>query len=110
VAAGHDGVARELADRLRQDGHHVECHDFAHLVPGGWGRRLRAAYRRQLEIAPSSWGWLLRALQRSRLLAALVSMLAASSRQRLLDVSTGHTGAGSAQAAGTLAGPAGGVF
>jgi processive 1,2-diacylglycerol beta-glucosyltransferase len=82
VAAGHDGVARELAARLRSAGHSVDCHDFVQLVPGG--RRLRSAYRRQLEVAPSSWEWLLRALQRWRWLATLVAILASSSRRRLL--------------------------
>jgi UDP-N-acetylglucosamine:LPS N-acetylglucosamine transferase len=86
VAAGHDGVARELAARLDAAGHSVDCHDFVHLVPGGWGRRFRAAYRQQLEIAPRSWEWLLRALQRWRVLSALVVVLASSSRRRLLAV------------------------
>ncbi|GAB3899513.1 hypothetical protein GCM10029964_085550 [Kibdelosporangium lantanae] len=84
VAAGHDGVARELADRLRALGHPVDCHDFVHLIPGGWGRRLRAAYRTQLEIAPTSWEWLLRALHRWRPLATLVTFLATASHRRVL--------------------------
>ncbi|MEV4314964.1 glycosyltransferase [Actinocrispum sp. NPDC049592] len=84
VAAGHDGFARELACRLRAAGHQVECHDFVHLIPGGWGRRLRAAYRRQLEVVPRSWGWLLGWLQHSRVLSNAIGRLSASSRSRLL--------------------------
>lgn len=84
VAAGHDGAARELARRLRAAGHTVDCHDFVELVPGGWGRRLRAAYRRQLDLAPGSWDWLLRVLQRRPVLTALIGWLAGASRRRLL--------------------------
>jgi processive 1,2-diacylglycerol beta-glucosyltransferase len=84
VAAGHDGVARELATRLGAAGHDVKSHDFVHLVPGKWGLRFRAAYRQQLEIAPSSWDFLLRALQRWPLFARLVTVLASSSRRRVL--------------------------
>jgi processive 1,2-diacylglycerol beta-glucosyltransferase len=82
VAAGHDGVARELAARLGAAGSAVDCHDFVQLVPGG--KRFRAAYRQQLAIAPNSWGWLLRTLQRWRVLSSFVGLLASSSRRRLL--------------------------
>ncbi|MGH3622384.1 MAG: glycosyltransferase [Sciscionella sp.] len=85
VAAGHDGAARELARRLRAAGYSVDCHDFVQLIPGSWGRRLREAYRRQLEVAPRSWDWLLRALQRWPTLAALTGWLAGSCERRLLD-------------------------
>jgi processive 1,2-diacylglycerol beta-glucosyltransferase len=84
VAAGHDGAARALAARLRQAGHTVECHDFVDLVPGGWGHRLRSAYRRQLAVAPGTWGWLLGTLQRWRLLADAVAALASCGQRRLL--------------------------
>lgn len=83
VAAGHDGVAIELARRLRVLGCTVELLDFVDLVPGGWGRRLREAYRTQLNVAPRSWDWLLRVTQRFPVLAAVVGALTGCTRRRL---------------------------
>lgn len=59
MGAGHDGVARELARRLRAVGYTVDIYDLVTLLPFGLGRLLQATYRRQLALAPSSWQWLL---------------------------------------------------
>jgi UDP-N-acetylglucosamine:LPS N-acetylglucosamine transferase len=75
IGAGHDGAARELADRLRVDGFEVTCHDFLDMLPAGLGRMLRAGYARQLAVAPRSWGWLLDALQSHDALAGLATHL-----------------------------------
>lgn len=83
LGAGHDGSAHEIARRLRGIGHHVEVHDFLDLLPFGWGRRVRDAYRKQLAIAPGSWEWLLTMLSRRPGMAALAVWLAARSGRAL---------------------------
>lgn len=77
LGAGHDGAAREIGRRLTEAGHDVTCHDFLDLLPWGIGRRVREAYRKQLDIAPGSWEWLLNTLQRRRSMSALTIWLAA---------------------------------
>jgi UDP-N-acetylglucosamine:LPS N-acetylglucosamine transferase len=58
AGSGHDGVADELMRRLRGFGFAVDRHDFLDLMPGRMGRYLRAAYKRQLDLAPRTWGWM----------------------------------------------------
>jgi UDP-N-acetylglucosamine:LPS N-acetylglucosamine transferase len=86
IGSGHDGVADELARRLRDSGFVVDCHDFVQLWPAG--RLLKAGYARQLRVAPRTWGWLLAALARcrplSRLTATWVTAGAASRLRRAL--------------------------
>ncbi|MDT7634807.1 MAG: hypothetical protein QOI50_6737, partial [Pseudonocardiales bacterium] len=55
VGAGHDGVATELARRLRERGFQIELVDFLDLLPGVLGAALRRAYALELAVAPSSW-------------------------------------------------------
>jgi UDP-N-acetylglucosamine:LPS N-acetylglucosamine transferase len=83
LGAGHDGAAHEIGRRLADHGHEVTCHDFLDLLPLGIGRRVREAYRRQLDIAPGSWEWLLKTLQRRRTMSALTVWLAASSSRAM---------------------------
>jgi processive 1,2-diacylglycerol beta-glucosyltransferase len=83
LGAGHDGAAHEIGRRLTAAGHDVTCHDFLDLLPWGIGRRVRAAYRKQLDIAPGSWEWLLNTLQRRRTMSALTIWLAASASRRM---------------------------
>lgn len=83
LGAGHDGAAHEIGRRLAADGHDVTCHDFLDLLPMGIGRRLRAAYRRQLAIAPGSWEWLLNVLQRRGIMSGLAMWLAAGASRRM---------------------------
>ena len=71
LGAGHDGAAREIARRLRTSGHLVDSYDYLELLPFGIGRRVRAAYRRQLDVAPWSWEWLLSRLGHNRFLTWL---------------------------------------
>ncbi|HEX5402975.1 MAG TPA: glycosyltransferase, partial [Pseudonocardiaceae bacterium] len=84
LGAGHDGAAKEIGRRLAAAGHQVTCHDFLELLPGRVGRRVREAYRRQLDIAPGSWEWLLNVLQRSKVMTALTVWLAATSSKAML--------------------------
>lgn len=83
LGAGHDGAAHEIARRLQDVGHEVDCHDFLDLLPFHWGRKVREAYRKQLAIAPGSWEWLLNMLQRRRSMTALTVWLAARSARNL---------------------------
>jgi UDP-N-acetylglucosamine:LPS N-acetylglucosamine transferase len=76
LGAGHDGAAREIARRLRDSGHPVDCYDYLELLPFGIGMRARAAYRRQLNVAPWSWEWLLSKLGHDRFLTWLTVWLA----------------------------------
>ena len=62
VGGGHDGAARELAQRLRAAGRTVDLVDSLDLLPGRLGHLLCGLYRLQLTVAPRSWGWLLAAL------------------------------------------------
>jgi UDP-N-acetylglucosamine:LPS N-acetylglucosamine transferase len=75
VGAGHDGAARELAERLRAEGFEVSRYDLMELMPARLGRLIRAGYARQLATAPRSWGWLAGTLHRHAALAALAARL-----------------------------------
>lgn len=86
LGAGHDGAAHEIARRLEAHGHEVICHDFLDLLPLGLGRRLKAVYRRQLDVAPGSWEWLLNTLQRRRTMSTLMVWLAARSSRAMRKV------------------------
>jgi hypothetical protein len=70
IVGGHDGIARELACRLRADGRTVDLVDAVDLHPGRLGHLLRGLYRLQLTVAPRNWSWLLAALD-TRPLTAL---------------------------------------
>jgi len=82
IGAGHDGAARDLARRLREEGFEVSRHDFLDSLPGGLGYTVRAAYRRQLAVAPRSWDWLLAVLG-LRVVAGFVSWLSGLAGWRL---------------------------
>lgn len=83
LGAGHDGAAREIARRLRGAGYEVDCHDFLDLLPLRLGRRVREAYRRQLNVVPQSWEWLLDMLTRHPAFASFVIWLAAASSRSM---------------------------
>src|SRR5436190_7457328 len=55
MGAGHDGAARELARRLRSDGHQVEVRDFLAAPPRPIGRVLRRSYEWELRYAAWSY-------------------------------------------------------
>ncbi|HEX4722695.1 MAG TPA: glycosyltransferase [Pseudonocardiaceae bacterium] len=83
LGAGHDGAAHEIGRRLAVAGHDVTCYDFLDLLPWGIGKRVREAYRKQLDVAPGSWEWLLNILQRRRTMSALTVWLAASASKAM---------------------------
>jgi UDP-N-acetylglucosamine:LPS N-acetylglucosamine transferase len=53
--AGHDGAARELAARLRAEGHHAEVRDFLDSGPLRVGSALRSGYEFELKHLPSAY-------------------------------------------------------
>ena len=83
LGAGHDGAAHEIERRLVLAGHDVTCYDFLDLLPWGLGQRIRAFYRKQLDVAPGSWEWLLNMLQRRKRMTALAIWLAASASKSM---------------------------
>lgn len=54
VGAGHERPARDMAARLRQDGHRVRVVDLVTVAPGG--RALRGVFRGVLTHRPQLWG------------------------------------------------------
>jgi UDP-N-acetylglucosamine:LPS N-acetylglucosamine transferase len=65
MGGGHDGVATELARRLREDDHDVEVRDFLDALPWPLGPLLRAGYEFQIrrlawsyELTYRFWCWL----------------------------------------------------
>ena len=85
VGGGHDGAARELAQRLRTAGRTVDLVDALDLLPGRLGHLLCRFYRLQLTVAPRSWGWLLAALD-TRALTAVGSSVALLAVRRLEEI------------------------
>ncbi len=55
MGAGHDGAARELAERLRRAGHTAEVRDFLDAGPLRIGRLLRRGYELELKHVPSAY-------------------------------------------------------
>ena len=54
MGAGHDGAARELANRLEESGHDTKVVDFLECAPGV-GRLIKRVYQFQLDVAPWSY-------------------------------------------------------
>ncbi len=75
VGAGHDGAARELADRLRATGVEVDVRDLLAVLPAPVPRVLRDGYRLTVDRVPQAFEQLFRALERpgavSRLLVTV---------------------------------------
>jgi processive 1,2-diacylglycerol beta-glucosyltransferase len=85
MGAGHDGAARELAARLRQQGHVAEVRDFLDAGPLGIGRLLKRAYEFELRHVPSAYDATYRLWYRMPWLApALARLVTALARRRLL--------------------------
>jgi len=84
LGAGHDGVATELARRLREDGFEIELFDYLDLLPWTLGPALKWAYALELAVAPSSWELLYTALDRHRGLSDIASSLANLARPGLV--------------------------
>lgn len=83
MGAGHDGVANELARRLRAAGARVEVVDYLRLLPLGFGRLYRAVYAWQLRRLPSSYEWLYSVIDKPGPLDHLARFLCALGRRRL---------------------------
>jgi processive 1,2-diacylglycerol beta-glucosyltransferase len=60
IGAGHDGAARELADRLAQRGFQVDCVDLLAVFPRWVGTAMCGGYRRMLLRQPWIYGALFR--------------------------------------------------
>src|SRR5579875_759571 len=60
MGGGHNGVAGELAQRLRNDRHDVDVVDLLTVFPWRLGEGMRAGYRGMLQVAP----WLYEAIYR----------------------------------------------
>ncbi|HWB38305.1 MAG TPA: hypothetical protein VHA75_19995 [Rugosimonospora sp.] len=75
VGAGHDGVAAELARRMRSRGWEVTRYDFVELLGRRAGRIARRLYAAELTLAPATWGWLMPLLGRRRVAATLDAVL-----------------------------------
>jgi processive 1,2-diacylglycerol beta-glucosyltransferase len=83
MGAGHDGVAQELARRLREQGTSAEVVDYLALLPFGTGRLYRALYHFQLRHAPVTYEWLYRAMDGHWPVAQLTRLLGQLGRWRL---------------------------
>jgi processive 1,2-diacylglycerol beta-glucosyltransferase len=83
MGAGHDGVARELARRLREQGSGGDVVDYLALLPFGTGRLYRALYRGQLRHAPATYEWLYRAMDGRGSVRYLTLVLGRLGRWRL---------------------------
>lgn len=85
MGAGHDGAARELANRLRRQGHTAEVRDFLDAGPLGLGQMLKRCYEFELRHVPSAYDATYRMWYRMPWLApALTRMVTALARPRLL--------------------------
>jgi UDP-N-acetylglucosamine:LPS N-acetylglucosamine transferase len=74
MAAGHETVARELACRLRRDGHQTQIVDYLDALPGRLGPALRRFYQLQLQYAPWSYEATYRMWMRATPLVAFVTL------------------------------------
>jgi processive 1,2-diacylglycerol beta-glucosyltransferase len=85
MGAGHDGAARELAARLRADGHVAEVRDFLDAGPLRIGSLLKRSYEFELRHVPSAYDATYRFWYRVPWMAPVVSWLVAGlTRRRLL--------------------------
>jgi processive 1,2-diacylglycerol beta-glucosyltransferase len=85
MGAGHDGAARELASRLRADGHQAEVRDFLDAGPLRIGTLLKRTYEFELRHAPAAYDATYRLWYRIPWMAPLLSWLVATlTRRRLL--------------------------
>lgn len=86
VGAGHHGVTRELARRLRERGFLVDCRDVLDVLPAGASRALSGGYRGILSSAPWIYGGLFAIALSFRGAAPITRALLRPTRRRLLDV------------------------
>jgi UDP-N-acetylglucosamine:LPS N-acetylglucosamine transferase len=85
MGAGHDGAARELADRLTSAGHQAEVRDFLDSGPFRLGAVLRRGYEFELKHVPSAYEATYRLWYRAPWLCPVVAWLVtALTRRRVL--------------------------
>ncbi len=84
--AGHDAAAHAIAEQLEGRGFATRIWDIVDLMPGPFGRALRAGYLRQIRSLPGSWRWLLHRLERDERLAGLIARAMNSASEPLLDI------------------------
>jgi processive 1,2-diacylglycerol beta-glucosyltransferase len=85
MGAGHDGAARELAARLRSEGHVAEVRDFLDAGPLKIGSLLKRSYEFELRHVPSAYDATYRFWYRVPWMAPAVSWLVTSlTRRRML--------------------------
>jgi processive 1,2-diacylglycerol beta-glucosyltransferase len=85
MGAGHDGAARELAARLRQQGHVAEVRDFLDAGPLRLGKMLKRGYEFELRHVPSAYDATYRLWYRVPWLApALARLVTALTHRKLL--------------------------
>jgi UDP-N-acetylglucosamine:LPS N-acetylglucosamine transferase len=75
MGAGHDGAARELADRVASAGHHAEVRDFLDSGPFRLGAVLRGGYEFELKHMPSAYEATYRLWYRAPWLCPVVAWL-----------------------------------
>ncbi len=75
MGAGHDGAARELADRLTSAGHQAEVRDFLDSGPLRLGAVLRSGYEFELKHVPSAYEATYRLWYRAPWLCPVVAWL-----------------------------------
>ncbi|MDQ1631415.1 MAG: hypothetical protein QOJ32_3314 [Frankiaceae bacterium] len=78
VGAGHDGVARELARRLSEAGHHAEVLDLLEGFPWLVGVLLGSAYLFTLRVAPWAYEVVCWLVERSAVFQRLADRLCCS--------------------------------
>lgn len=85
MGAGHDGAAREMAIRLRAEGHHAVVRDFLDAGPLHLGPALREGYEFELRHAPGAYDATYRFWYRVPWLGGpLAWLIALLSRRRVL--------------------------
>jgi processive 1,2-diacylglycerol beta-glucosyltransferase len=85
MGAGHDGAAKELAARLRADGHEPWVRDFLDAGPLRLGKLLRLAYEFEIRKVPSAYDATYRIWYRVPWLCPVVTWLVtALTRRRVL--------------------------
>ena len=83
VGAGHDGVARELAARLRAGGIEVTVLDHLAFLPRAAQHVLRDGYTATVNRVPALFDWIFQRLEDSRLMLGAADLLCRVAGRRL---------------------------
>lgn len=77
VGAGHDGAARELAERLRAEGVHVDVRDYLAAVPRWFAVLLREGYSTSVDHVPAAFQLLFSLIEHEGLIWRITRALSA---------------------------------